>query len=107
MASAGCPTCHITVVQIPMSLLKLLEAATLQLPGALADDFGTAVKEAATLGAKSVSMSYGLPPGLQASYIGAGAPAIALHHKEWPWWRPPVTVDMPATHRSGRSSCHG
>ncbi|WP_344314406.1 hypothetical protein [Fodinicola feengrottensis] len=81
MASAGCPTCHITVVQIPMSLLKLLEAATLQLPGALADDFGTAVKEAATLGAKSVSMSYGLPPGLQASYIGAGAPAIALHHK--------------------------
>jgi hypothetical protein len=81
MASAGCPTCHITVVQIPMDLLKLLEAATLSLPGPLADDFGTAVGEAATLGAKSVSMSYGLPPGLQASYIGTGAPAKALHRK--------------------------
>ncbi|WP_163506448.1 S53 family peptidase [Fodinicola acaciae] len=79
MASAGCPTCHITVVQIPMDLLKLLEAATLNLPGPLADDFGTAVGEAAKLGAKAVSMSYGLPPGLQASYIGTGAPAKALH----------------------------
>ncbi|MGH3434842.1 MAG: S53 family peptidase [Sciscionella sp.] len=80
MASASCPTCKITMVQIPMNLVKLLLAAQLQLPGALADDFGTAVNEAVNLGASSVSMSYGLPTGLQGGYLGTGAPAQALHH---------------------------
>jgi len=80
LASAACPTCTITMVQIPMNLLELLLAATLGLPGALASDFGTAVNEAVSLGAKAVSMSYGLPTGLQGSLLGTGAPAQALHH---------------------------
>jgi subtilase family serine protease len=80
MASAACPTCTITMVQIPMNLLELLLAATLGLPGALATDFGTAVNEAVSLGAKAVSMSYGLPTGLQGGLLGTGAPAQALHH---------------------------
>lgn len=80
MASAGCPTCKINVVQIPMNLVKLLNAATLQMPGQLADDFGTAVNEAVALHSSAVSISYGLPTGLQADYVGTGSPAKALHH---------------------------
>jgi subtilase family serine protease len=80
LASAACPACTITMVQIPMNLLELLLAATLGLPGALATDFGTAVNEAVSLGAKAVSMSYGLPTGLQGGLLGTGAPAQALHH---------------------------
>ncbi len=80
MASAACPNCTITMVQIPMNPLKLLSGAYLELPGPLADDFGTAVNKAVSLGAKAVSISYGLPVGLQGSYLGTGAPAQALHH---------------------------
>jgi subtilase family serine protease len=80
MASAACPTCKIRMVQIPFNLLKLLSASTLQLPGPLADDFGTAVDEAVELGTSSVSMSYGLSNGLQKRYLTTGHPAQALHH---------------------------
>jgi subtilase family serine protease len=80
MASAGCPTCKIDMVQIPMNLSKLAAATTGGLPAPLARDFGTAVKEAVKLGASAVSMSYGLPNGGQARALQQGAPATALHH---------------------------
>lgn len=80
MASAACPTCKIVDVQIPMNIPKLLLATTGKLPGAIATDFGTAVNTAVKMGAKSVSMSYGIPNGLQASTLQSGAPAKALHH---------------------------
>ncbi|GAA4535321.1 peptidase S8 [Amycolatopsis samaneae] len=80
MASAACPTCKLVMIQIPLDLGHLLGAAALGLPGALADDFGTAVTHAAKLGAGAVSMSYGIPTGFQAGYLGSGAPARALHH---------------------------
>ncbi|MFD9890471.1 S8 family serine peptidase [Amycolatopsis sp. NPDC059027] len=80
MASAACPTCKLVMVQIPLDIGRLLSAAALGLPAALADDFGSAVTHAAKLGAGAVSMSYGLPTGLQAEYVGTGAPAKALHH---------------------------
>lgn len=80
MASASCPSCKITMVQIPFDLLKILSAATMGLPGPLAADFGTAVNQAVTLGAHAISMSYGLPTGNQAALLGAGAVGKALDH---------------------------
>ncbi|WP_326833714.1 hypothetical protein VSH64_01950 [Amycolatopsis rhabdoformis] len=80
LASAACPMCRITMVQIPMDVGRLLNAVLLQLPGQLADDFGTAVSYAASLRSSAVSMSYGVPTGLQGDYLGTGAPAVALHH---------------------------
>ncbi|MFF4600382.1 hypothetical protein [Amycolatopsis sp. NPDC001319] len=80
LASAACPMCRITMVQIPMDVGRLLNAVLLQLPGQLADDFGTAVSYAASLHSSAVSMSYGVPTGLQGDYLGTGAPAVALHH---------------------------
>jgi hypothetical protein len=80
LASAACPGCRLSMVQIPMDVTRLLGAVLLQQPGPLADDFGTAVKYAAGLGSSAVSMSYGIPTGLQGGYLGTGAPAVALHH---------------------------
>jgi hypothetical protein len=80
LASAACPGCRISMVQIPMDVTRLLGAVLLQQPGPLADDFGTAVKYAAGLGSSAVSMSYGIPTGTQGAYLGTGTPAAALHH---------------------------
>ncbi|MFI5612175.1 hypothetical protein [Amycolatopsis sp. NPDC051903] len=80
LASAACPKCRIAMVQIPMDVSRLLNAVLLQQPGELADDFGTAVSYAASLHSSAVSMSYGVPTGVQGSYLGTGAPAQALHH---------------------------
>jgi subtilase family serine protease len=78
MAAASCPTCSITVVQIPMDLKKMLEAALVGKSGELADDFGTAVETGVKLGASAVSMSYGLPTGMDAEYLATGKPAQQL-----------------------------
>lgn len=125
MASAGCPTCRINLVQIPLQYAKLVAASALRLPGALARDFGTAVNRAAAMGSAAVSMSYGLPPGLQAGLLGTGAPAKDLDHpgmaifaasgdsgfagntQIWPQQLPTVTsVGGTTVRRSGRGYGH-
>lgn len=79
MASAACPSCTIDMVQIPMDFTKLLLAGY-GYPDGLAADFGTAVNEAAALGASAVSMSYGLPGASGHAAVETGATAKALHH---------------------------
>jgi subtilase family serine protease len=79
MASAACPSCKIDMVQIPENYLKLL-LASYGSPDGLAADFGTAVNEAAALGASAVSMSYGLPGASGHAAVETGATAKALHH---------------------------
>jgi subtilase family serine protease len=80
MASASCPSCKISMVQIPFDIGKLLEASLFGDSVPLADDFGTAVNQAVGKGTSSVSMSYGLPSGSHGAELATGAAAQALDH---------------------------
>ena len=90
MVSAACPTCHILVVDLP------LKDAYFPATTARADeqfrDFGAGVTSAVRLGARGVSLSYGLP----ASHYGDTVAAA-------PFNRPGVVI----TASSGDSGANG
>lgn len=74
MVSAACPKCHIVVVDLPIQ--DAFSTRDDGLPSkAQFDDYATGIKTAVKLGARSVSLSYGLPT---THYSDTGAPAKAL-----------------------------
>jgi subtilase family serine protease len=69
MASAGCPSCNLIELQLPVE--DALNGDKAHLDAAMAD-FGTAVNTAARLGATAVSMSYQYPSDTDVEFGQAG-----------------------------------
>ncbi len=79
MVSAACPSCHILVVELPLK--DGLFPSTTARANQQFRDFGAGVNTAVRLGARGVSVSYGLPKSTYADTVAAAAfrhPGVAI-----------------------------